>query len=683
MVTRQDAAMATSTAAIPKEHAEKMVQMALGQYVTPSKKEIKTKFSPQAISRRHEFLSETEEPLYSVEQVQTLLRDLVGENKPAADKQPATATVTSPSDKGKALRMPEATDSPSTKTISADTMLMSTASTRHKLEVVCEATGSPLTIILRLQTTATIEDVNQELASSWNIATPHAFKLHFERADGVKVTLTHIDDVWDLLPTARGRWVFQSITPLTPQQARLDHELPSAISDNVSRRLSYDSLEAEATARLTQALRLQQLEQSVTAEIKAAVATAVKPYGDTIGKAGRSPAETFYNALRVTEDLTIVLARLSQKARRRCDPTEEQQRLQWFIEAILDRLADDVKKRWLGQEDPARRDASFYSSWTQFKACLFTIMRNVIDFTPDGLMDQLPNLVVTATCASRNDLWVAIEQVQQAAKILAAMKSIEATAQIEAATVKYLEAFLTPTAMKSIVEALASKHRAEASDFYALKQHPPLTAYPSRCIKAVMLGRDDFDGDWRHEWRAPPTKDTPPSSGKGAGGGAPRGENQRISGARSETPRIRVLKRNQQTQEFSYYLKDVPDAGERARQEKLFLANTLLDWKCHKCGGQGHTQEICPKFFNLDGRLFERNPKSFFFDMRPPVQVLDLRNAATVKVMPVLEVTPAPAFQPAVTRAGHGGPVPLSSTELDPQELQEFLAWRAGTQSGN
>jgi hypothetical protein len=87
--------------------------------------------------------------------------------------------------------------------------------------------------------------------------------------------------------------VFQSITPLTPQQTRLDHAPQSAISDNVSRRLSYDSLEAEATARLTQALRLQQLEQSVTAEIKAAVATAVKPYGDTIGKAGRSPRRLF------------------------------------------------------------------------------------------------------------------------------------------------------------------------------------------------------------------------------------------------------------------------------------------------------------------------------------------------------------------------------------------------------
>jgi hypothetical protein len=566
-------------------------------------------------------------------------------------------------------------------------MSMSTTSTRKKLEVVCEASGSPLTIILRLQQTATIQDVNQELASSWSIASPHAFKLHFERADGAKVTITHIEDVWDLLSTARGRWVFQSITPLTLQQARLDHEPPSAISDNVSRRLSYDSPEAEATTRLTQALRLQQLEQSVTAEIKAAVTTAVKPYGDTIGKAGRSPAETFYNALRVTDDLTKVLERLTQQASRRSDPTAEHQRLQWFIEAILDRLADDVKKRWLGQEDPERREASFYSSWNQFKASLFTIMRNVIDFTPDGLMDQLPNLIVPATCASRNDLWVAIEQVQKAAKILAAMKSIDATPQIEAATVKYLEASLTPAAMKSIVEALASKHRAEASTFYALKQHPPLTAYPSRCIKAVMLGRDDFDGDWRLEWRSPSSKDNTPPAGKGAGGGAPRGEKQKLSGERSETPRIRVLKRNQQTQEFPYYLKDVPDAGERARMEKLFLANTLLDWKCHKCGGHGHTQEICPQFFKLDGRLIERNPKSFFFDIRPPVQVLDLRKAANVKVMPVLDAQPAPVFQPAVPRAVPGGTVTLTSTELEsllnPQELQEFLAWRAGQTSGN
>jgi hypothetical protein len=36
-----------------------------------------------------------------------------------------------------------------------------------------------------------------------------------------------------------------------------------------------------------------------------------------------------------------------------------------------------------------------------------------------------------------------------------------------------------------------------------------------------------------------------------------------------------------------------------------------------------------------------------------------------------------------VTRAGQGGPVTLTSTEIDPQEWQEFLAWRAEQQSGN
>ena len=65
--------------------------------------------------------------------------------------------------------------------------------------------------------------------------------------------------------------------------------------------------------------------------------------------------------------------------------------------------------------------------------------------------------------------------VQKAAKILAAMKSIDATAQIEASTVKYLEASLTPAAMKSIVEALATKHRAEGSK-------PCCEGRPHHCI---------------------------------------------------------------------------------------------------------------------------------------------------------------------------------------------------------
>ncbi len=95
----------------------------------------------------------------------------------------------------------------------------------------------------------------------------------------------------------------------------------------------------------------------------------------------------------------------------------------------LDLLEDDVKQRWQGQDDPEHHEASHYTSWAQFKAILFTIMLNITEFTPDGLMDQLPNVVVPAKCASRNDLWVAIEQVQAAAKTLAEMKAIDATAQ--------------------------------------------------------------------------------------------------------------------------------------------------------------------------------------------------------------------------------------------------------------
>jgi hypothetical protein len=121
--------------------------------------------------------------------------------------------------------------------------------------------------------------------------------------------------VWDLLQDeqAAGRWVFRAITPITPPSARLALEPNSVTSQNVSRRLSYDNGAADPAAQLTRALRLpvQQFEQSVVAEIKAAVKVAVQPYEDNVDLAGQFPAETFYKALRVTEDLTKLLDRLT------------------------------------------------------------------------------------------------------------------------------------------------------------------------------------------------------------------------------------------------------------------------------------------------------------------------------------------------------------------------------------
>jgi hypothetical protein len=211
--------------------------------------------------------------------------------------------------------------------------------------------------------------------------------------------------------------------------------------------------------QLTKAYKMQQFEQSVMKEIQAAVLLATKSYGNQVGIAGRFPADTFFKALRVMEDLTKALDKLTQIATRRADPTTAPQRLHWFIEAVLDLLVADVKERWLGQDDPDQSEAHYYTSWTQFRASLFTTICHIIDFTPAGLMDQLPYLVAPAKCASRHDLWVALEQVQGAARTLAEMKSVSATQEIEAATVKYLDAWLLPEAKKSMIEMLANKFR--------------------------------------------------------------------------------------------------------------------------------------------------------------------------------------------------------------------------------
>eukprot|EP00291_Cryptomonas_curvata_P006684 CAMPEP_0172204618 /NCGR_PEP_ID=MMETSP1050-20130122/32077_1 /TAXON_ID=233186 /ORGANISM="Cryptomonas curvata, Strain CCAP979/52" /LENGTH=682 /DNA_ID=CAMNT_0012883239 /DNA_START=1649 /DNA_END=3697 /DNA_ORIENTATION=- len=669
-VTRQDIAKAAMPTAIINEHAEKMVQMFLGQYISPSKKKY-TKLSPQQIASRHEFLNDKGDALYSVDQVRTLLQEQVG------GETTETAALQTNS-----LASPQLPAEASTSTASSSRFAGNdqTAAPTSPSTSIFEASGTPLTIRLRMQPDWTLQEVYRRLTDLCALPAQHSFKLQFEPAGGGADIIADIADVWDVLrdQQASGRWVFRSVTPSTPLQSlpeQPSQESISLTSDHVSRKLSYENLESDTSMlQLTKALRLQQFEQSAKAEIQAAIKVALKPYGEKIGKAGRSHAETFFKALRVIADLTKLLERLNKQAKHRADPATEQQRLHWFIDTILDMLEEDVKERWQGQDDPVQCEANFYTSWLQFRASLFTIIRNVIDFTPDGLMDQLPSLVAPTKCASRSDLWVVIEQVQGAAKTLAEMKSIDATAQIEAATVKYLAASLTPEAVKSISEALALKHRAEASNYYVKMQHPPLTAYPSKCIKAVMLGRDDFEGNWRADWRLSTGKDTPAQTGKGGGAGNPRVEKPASSSDGSAAQRTRVLKRNQQAHVFSYYLKDVTDAGERERQGKNFLANTLLDWKCHKCGVNGHTQEICPLLSKLDPRSIERNPKSFFFELRPPQQILNLSNA--VKVMPVMEASLPPSNQLPTTGAAQHGPVQLSSTELDPQEWQAFQAWR-------
>lgn len=680
MATRQTAAKEVLHNTPDQEQVELMVQMHLGKFiqVTPNRVAI-SKLSPQQIVDRREFLNEKGQALYSVEQVRKILSERVG------GEEEADTSLTSPTDRRvtAATQQIPAPTPPSMLTGNSAAVSTTSSSSKIVVPVVYEATGSPLTIRLRMQPEWTLQDVNQQLTDHCALATPHQFKLQFEHKGGGTDILTDMEDIWDLVRDnqVRGRWVFRSIMPVTPQQERMTMGPTSVTSESVTRRLSYETPESDSMAQLTKALRLQQFEQSIIAEIKSAVKLVVQPYGEKVGKAGNSPVETFYTALRVIEDLSKLLERLNKQASRREDPTAEQHRLHWFIEAILDLLEDDVKQRWHGQDDPKLREAINYSSWAQFKAILFAITRNITDFTPDGLMDQLPNLVVPVKCASRNDLWVAIEQVQEAAKTLAAMKGLDATAQIEASTVKYLAASLTIEATKSIIEALANKHRAEASTYYAQIQHPPLTAYPSKCIKGVMLGRDDFEGNWRIDWRAPQGKDTPAQYGKGSGSSTQRAEKKTSGDKGSIAPQSRVLKRNQQSYVFPYYLKDVADAGERKSLEKSFLSNTLLDWKCHKCGVNGHTQEICPRFFKLDGRSIDRNPKSFFFELRPPQQVLNLSNAAMV--MQVMGTQQPPTTQETATGIPTLRPVQLSSIELDPQELQAFQAWRAGQPLGN
>lgn len=608
------------------EHIATILAMAAGTYSPSSDKKAGARppMSAQRIAQRFEFHdSSTGRPLYSVDQINLILAQ---HGKGLLNSSPAQEF---PSPLAVPQRAKENIHSSSTSPGSAIT----------KLEVSLETTVPPSVVFLRLSADTTYKQmISRLLAASGVPSTPaHSFQFQFVSALGKVFNMTELADVLEFLPeSGTGTWVFRPVIPLTLAQDRTLPPDQSAAAQDISRRLTFGSTaESVDSQPLTTALKWQQLEQLAITESKEAVKQALVPYGGKLGKAEKQPVLLFFKALCALDDLSTVRVKLETTALRRANPSSEQQRLQWFVEAIIEELDEDVKARWKGQANPLSREASFYSSWPQFRAAVFTTIRNRIDFTPEGLMEHLHILVNPAKCDSRQDFWVAIERVQDAAKTLAAMKSTSATAQIEASTVKYIQASLSADATKAIIEVLANKHRAEANDYYADKKHPPLQAYSAALLKEVMLGRDDFDDDWRNDLRD--TKGLPPptppfSAPSPAAGPTDKAPKTRPAGDK----RQRRLKRNNKQYVFPYHLKDEPDASERTRLEAEFLQLTLVDWTCNTCGSKGHTADVCPKSFALDNREIERNEKSFFYGLRPPAALLKLRRAGVV--MPVVTV---------------------------------------------
>jgi hypothetical protein len=173
-----------------------MVQMHLGTLiqVTPNRVAI-SKLSPQQIVDRREFLNEKGQALYSVEQVRKILSEQVG------GEEEADTSLTSPTDRRvtAATQQIPAPTPPSMLTGNSAAVSTTSSSSKIVVPVVYEATGSPLTIRLRMQPEWTLQDVNQQLTDHCALATPHQFKLQFEHKDGGTDILTDMEDIWDLV----------------------------------------------------------------------------------------------------------------------------------------------------------------------------------------------------------------------------------------------------------------------------------------------------------------------------------------------------------------------------------------------------------------------------------------------------------------------------------------------------
>jgi len=131
-----------------------------------------------------------------------------------------------------------------------------------------------------------------------------------------------------------------------------------------------------------------------------------------------------------------------------------------------------------------------------------------------------------------------------------------------------------------------------------------------------------------------------------------------------------MVQADNHTVEFPYYLRDVPDAQTQHKLLHQFLELTLRNVVCRNCQQLGHIRAICPKYFKLDANQVEQNPKSFFYQLRPPPPVLALRAAVapavlavqTAPVSPQPELVPPPWFQHWLQQASSASTSLRSST---------------------
>ena len=354
-------------------------------------------------------------------------------------------------------------------------------------------------------------------------------------------------------------------------------------------------------------------------------------------------------------------------------------RLRWFLTGSLENFDADTAARWKQIFPREHQEVAHYSSLESFTRKLYSLLPANQIQKPDELIVSIASTLSRPKFSSLEQLLAHIDTTVRMAHLLATLQGPPARSAstrdeflITHAEKKLWIQVLTLRKQDDFAQALQSSGHVPEELIYGDSLVQPLEAYSVTDIRQMVRGCAHLKTGWAtiFNWVAAPhpgnggnikhnTSDGSPGIEK-SNNHDPTSTNDKQAGKRSE-----FTLRNERGEKVTFprHLKTVENAARRQQLESLFLAHNINNAAVctnRNCRAQGHTIYACPHFVRLDDNNIETNEKNFFFGLRPPAVLLQLRSASAglaasarsaASVMSVSVDTTSPEFHAAVQTA--------------------------------
>ena len=499
------------------------------------------------------------------------------------------------------------------------------------------------------------EEIFQELTEQLGADTLVNCKLMFLPASKTARMLVRNNSDFQRYKQCAGHFECGPALPTTPPVARVG--AAPASDDTIRRRLDYeldtDSPGSRGPRSVLDAQKLAVYESGARSNITTRLA-AKFPSKIALPTSAQEVLTLMTAFTRIDKEYQHLMADI-----RRDDGVTDARRLQWFLQACILVFSPALMERWEALPESSREVQSFTSTFEFF----VVVYRASVDKAWAAQLepaDLMAEFAPPAQLASSQALLQAVTVHHQAVSMLARLLGHQDTALIESAELRFWKRILSPVAQNEVVKALVLE-KAERLPLFATDKFPPLTAFRVPDIRRAVEDRSGLQGLWTADFvpfeekrgSANPAKkrevDGPPIAPTPTSGPGP--ERVRRGAADLTQPKERTLTDSAgQRHTFPWHLPTIDAQSERSELERLFLECVLQDTaECALCGAVGHKKTACPQLMNLVNGV-ERNAGSFFFQLRPPQRLLQLRDKAPSRERParVMPVRAEPALETAV-----------------------------------